>query len=66
MAILGFSQNGKRGTSRPFHSDDGKPVRNANFREPELELPNPAICHIVDFFIIFYSKGFKKMRSMVG
>lgn len=42
-----------------------EPLQNVNFGELELEIPNPAICHIVDFFIVFYSKRFEEMKALV-
>ena len=36
----------ERGELRTLGSDDKEPLRNVNFREPELELPNPVSLHI--------------------
>ena len=44
--LWGVSQKVERGELRTLGSDDKEPLRNVNFREPELELPNPVSLHI--------------------
>ena len=44
--LWGVSQKEERGKLRTLGSDDKEPLRNVNFREPELELPNPVSLHI--------------------
>ena len=63
--LWGVSQKEERGKLRTLGSDDKEPLRNVNFREPELELPNPVSLHITlkNIFVVF--KWFEEVRNVI-
>ena len=51
MSILrGLLKRGREEPLRPLGSDDREPLRNVNFRESELEVPN-TVSFLINLFL---------------